>query len=265
MTTTDASLSNLPGWLLFVLIVCGSLVLASAGLLAVRRWMKTPEDEEHNVLVSCIFATVSLVYTVLLAFLVIAVWETFNAANQAVSQEAAAIVTVARDAELLPEPLRSQTLNQLHIYTEYVINDEWHTMHMGAKADQIASPHALAAMNTLWIMYRKDPSSTSSAELLQRLDDLSEQREVRLMSSQDGLPDVFWFVLVIGAIITISFSLILRVKDIRLHMAMILLLTGVIAICLWLIVLINNPFVGNMQVSSEPLKYALYVIDTMAH
>ena len=111
--------------------------------------MKRPEDEEHNILVSGMFATVSLIYTVLLAFLIISVWETFHAANQSVSQEAAALVTVARN------------------------------------------------------------------------------------------------------------------KDIRLHIFMVLLLTCSITTCLWLIVILNDPFAGTLQVSSDPLKYALYVIDTL--
>jgi hypothetical protein len=44
MTTTDASLTTLPECLLLMLIVCGSLALASFGLLIVRRYMKTPEQ-----------------------------------------------------------------------------------------------------------------------------------------------------------------------------------------------------------------------------
>jgi uncharacterized protein DUF4239 len=260
---THVSLSNVPAWILFLMVVCGSMVLASGGLLLVRHWMKKPEDEEHNILVTGMFATVSLVYTVLLAFLIISVWETFNAANQAVSEEAAALITVARDAELLPEPLRSEVLNELHIYTRYVMDDEWDTMRQGVNQRQIASQNALTASADLWIMYRKIPPSTMNAEMLRSLDTLSEQRVVRLMASQDSLPGIFWFVLVLGAIITISFSFLLRVADIRLHVAMVLLLTCSITLCLWLIILMNNPFVGNMQVSAEPLKYALYVIDSL--
>ena len=86
--------------------------------------MKKPEDEEHNILVSGMFAAVSLIYTVLLAFLIISVWETFHTANQSVSQEAAALVTVACNTELLPQPLRGQALTELHSYTVYVLHNE---------------------------------------------------------------------------------------------------------------------------------------------
>ena len=107
------------------------------------------------------------------------------------------------------------------------------------------------------------PPSTINSEILSSLDNLSEKRVTRLMASQEGLPGVFWFVLVIGAVMTISFSFILRVKDIRLHIFMVLLLTCSITTCLWLIVILNDPFAGTLQVSSDPLKCALYVIDTL--
>jgi ABC-type branched-subunit amino acid transport system permease subunit len=200
---------------------------------------------------------------VLLAFLIISVWETFHSANQAVSHEAAALITVARDTELLPPTLRGQILDQLHSYTVYVMNDEWNTMRNGTNEQQIAAPQALAASTNLWVIFRQLPPSTMNAEMLRSLNDLSEQRVARLMASQDSLPGIFWFVLVTGALMTISFSFILRVADVRLHIFMVLLLTCAITLCLWLIVLMNDPFVGTMQVSADPLKYALYVIDTL--
>jgi hypothetical protein len=159
--------------------------------------LKRPEDEEHNILVTGMFAAVSLIYTVLLAFLIISVWQTFSAADQAVSQEAGALVTVARDAELLPQPLRGQVLDQLHAYTMYVMNDEWNTMRQGTNEREIASPQALAASTNLWILFRQLPSSTINSEMLRSLDYLSEQRVARLMESQNSLPGIFWFVLTV--------------------------------------------------------------------
>jgi ABC-type multidrug transport system permease subunit len=112
-------------------------------------------------------------------------------------------------------------------------------------------------------LFRQLPSSTINPEMLRSLDYLSEERVARLMESQNSLPGIFWFVLTVGAIMTISFSFILRVADVRLHIFMVLLLTCSITLCLWLIIVMNDPFVGTMQVSSDPLKYALYVIDTL--
>ncbi len=260
-------LTNLPIWQLFLLVVIFPMILSSASLLFVRRWMKRPEDEEHNILVTGMFAAVSLIYTVLLAFLIIATWENYTAATQAVANETAAVITVARDAEVLPEPQRARMLNSLHNYIEYVLTKEWDMMRTGASEHQIASQSAINATNNLWITYKEIPpsamSNATSTEMLSSMDKLSNQRVTRLMSSQSTLPDIFWFVLIADAVMTIGFSFILRVKDIRLHLGMVLLLTCTLMLSLWLIIIINDPFAGSVQVSSDPFKYALDVINAL--
>lgn len=140
---------------------------------------------------------------------------------------------------------------------------EWDMMRQGVNEEKFTSKQAVDATNNLWVIYRKIPSSAVSAEMLRSMDQLSEQRVVRLMASQDSLPQVFWFVLIIDAVMTIGFSFILRVKDVRLHMAMVLLLTCSLTLCLWLILLVNDPFVGSVQISSEPFKYASDVINAL--
>jgi len=260
-------LTNLPVWQLFLLVVVCPMILAGASLLIVRHWMKRPEDEEHNILVTGMFAAVSLIYTVMLAFLIISVWTNYMAATQSVESESATLVTVARDAEILPEPQRSEVLDSLHNYTEYVVNNEWGMMRQGVNERQVSSQQALYSTNDLWIVYRNIPASAMtsavSSEMLSNLDQLSEQRVMRLTASQDSLPEIFWFVLILDAIITVGFSFILRVKDIRLHLGMVLLLTCTLTLCLWLIILINDPFTGSVQVSSDPFRYALDVINAL--
>ena len=260
-------LTNLPIWQLFLLVVICPMILAGVCLVFVRHWMKSPEDEEHNILVTGMFAAVSLIYTVLLAFLIISVWSNYLTASQAVADESAALVTVARDAELLPEPQRSELLNSLHDYTQYVLTKEWNMMRTGITEQQISASQAINTSNNLWIIYQKIPSSAmtdaTSTEMLSSMNKLSEQRFMRLMSSQNTLPEIFWFVLIVDAVMTIGFSFILRVKDVRLHLGMVLLLTCTLMLCLWLVIIVNDPFTGNVQVSSDPFKYALDVINAL--
>jgi hypothetical protein len=100
---TDSLLYIIPSWLLFILMVGGPIGLAWVGTLLVRRHKKAPADDKLNEVVGFIFAPVSVVYAVLLAFVVIVVWEQYLAAESNVSQEAAALITVARDTSSFPE------------------------------------------------------------------------------------------------------------------------------------------------------------------
>ncbi len=81
--------------------------------------------------------------------------------------------------------------------------------------------------------------------------------------TEEGLPGPFWVVLVIGAAITICFSLILHMENIRLHAGMTALLAGLIAMCLWLILVINHPLAGDLHISPNAFEYALHVINSL--
>jgi hypothetical protein len=129
-------------------------------------------DEKHNEVAGFIFATVVVLYAVLLAFTVIIVWEQYPAAESAGSQEAAALITVAHDASSFPEPERSQVYNQLRAYAQFVINEEWRTMDE-ATLEHEESTGALVAINTIWSIYRSLPPAKVDSHTTDSLDNLS--------------------------------------------------------------------------------------------
>jgi len=260
----DAFLDKLPAWLLFLLMVGGSVVVAWFGTLLLRRLTTAPTDEKHNEVAGFIFATVGVLYAVLLAFTVIIVWEQYLAAESAVSQEAAALITVAHDTSSFPEPARSQVHDQLRAYAQFVINDEWRTMDEGTLEHE-ESGGALAAISNVWSIYRSLPPSQVDSHTTESLDNLSAQRAIRLQSNVAALPEVLWFGLVFGAVVTTCFCLVLHMKNVQLHAALTALLAGLIATCLWMIVMINHPFAGEMRVSTAAFQHAIYVIDSLPH
>jgi hypothetical protein len=258
----EALLYALPAWLLFLLIVGGSVALAWGGTVLLHLRTTAPTDEKHNEVAGFIFATVGVLYAVLLAFTVIIVWEQYLSAESAVSQEAAALITVARDASSFPEPARSKVYEQLRAYAQFVINDEWRTMDE-ATLEHEESTGAISAINTMWSIYRSLPPGQVDPHTTESLDNLSTQRAIRLQSNVAALPVVLWFGLLFGAVITISFGLILHMNNIQLHAAMASLLAGIVATSLWMILMINHPFSGEVQVSTAAFQHAIHVIDNL--
>jgi hypothetical protein len=258
----DGLLYALPSWLLFILIVGGSVGLAWIGTVMLRRRTTAPKDDRHNEVAGFIFATVGVLYAVLLAFTVIIVWEQYLSAESAVSQEAAALITVARDASSFPEPARGQVYDQLRAYAHFVITEEWRTMDESTLEHE-ESTGALSAINNIWSIYRSLPPSQVDPRTTESLDNLSTQRAVRLESNVAALPDVLWFGLVLGAVVTISFGLILHMENVQLHATMTALLTGLIATSIWMILMINHPFAGDISVTTAAFQHAIHVIDTL--
>jgi hypothetical protein len=225
--------------------------------------MNTIVDETHNEVAGLIFAAVSVVYSVVLAFLVVSVWEQFGVAEQTAALESTAIIAAARTCTSFPEPARQQVHDLLVKYSTIVLNEELAGASQGS-LDRDGSPQALAALNEIWTIYRGLPPNSVDSATTASLNDLSKERNLRLLEEEATLPSLLWIILVVGAMITIAFGMILHMKNVQLHVITIALLTGTIVLCLWLIVEINHPFTGDIRVSADPYEHAIYVINTLS-
>jgi len=253
----------LPVWLQLILVLGGSIGSVYVGMWLMHCKMKIPVNGAHNEITGYIFSVAGVLYALLLAFLITAVWEGVNDVSNAVSREAAAIITIARYSEEFPNPVRHQVYDQLRNYAELVINDEWKRMSQG-NIENNGSLRATVALNNLYTIYRQYPPAAVNSEAMRNLDDLSSRRILRLMSGgTQPLPRIVWIMLVSGAIIIIYFSMILYLENLRLHIFIVSLLTILIVMCLWSILNLSNAFIGGLQVSPDALKYALHVIDTL--
>src|SRR4028119_2316922 len=87
-----------------VLTVCVVALVAVAGLEAVRRLVPAERRREHNDVAGFIYAVVGVIYAVLLALTVIAVWEEHEAAKATVREEANELADVFWLARRLPAP-----------------------------------------------------------------------------------------------------------------------------------------------------------------
>src|SRR3712207_3885934 len=107
-----------------VLVVCGACLVAVLGLALVQRLVPTAIREEHNDVAGFIYAVVGVIYAVLLALVVIAVWEEFGRANVTVESEANSLAEIFWLAHQLPEPERHQLQELDRSYAEEVVNED---------------------------------------------------------------------------------------------------------------------------------------------
>jgi hypothetical protein len=241
----------------FLIIVGGSMLVAAVITLFIRRKVRKPSGESHNEVAGFIFATVGVLAAVLLAFIIFALWEAYGTAERAAAQEAASVLATARYATTLPDPVRHEMLEQLHTYTEVVLNNEWKTM------TQDSGSAGDAVILNLWSTHAKlqPRGAYTTGETL--LSELSTDRTQRILSSQAALPSVFWVVLVGAALITLIFAFVLYMENARVHALMVALLAAILALCLWLILELDQPFAGAVQVPRDSFEHALHVINGM--
>src|SRR5690242_7001075 len=120
-----------PLWLSGILLVGLPTLLAMLGPILVRRYVGLDRLTTNNEVAGFKFATVGVLYAVLLAFAVIVVWEKFSDAEKVVAQEAGAAATIYRLADGMGEAPGTALRDGLTGYLHAAISEDWPVMEQG--------------------------------------------------------------------------------------------------------------------------------------
>jgi hypothetical protein len=244
-------LIHLPTVAIACVVLGGVVGAAYLGLTLVRRWIDVETLERHNDVAGFIIAVVGVVYGVLLALVVIAVWEQFQDARSIADREASVALTIYRDTGLLGAegaPVRVA----LRAYARAVVSDEWQAMEAGEDSERVdaALAHVWSAVAAIEPSTRREPVIEN---ILDDLDELAAHRAERLFASSDALPTVFWAGIIVGGVITVGFTFIFGVRNRRIHAVMVLALATLVGVVLLMILVVDMPFTGDVGIEPDAM------------
>jgi fumarate reductase subunit D len=233
------------------------VLVAVAGLLVVQRLVPSDRREGHNEVAGFIYAVLGVAYAVLLAFVVIAVWQDYETAQANVESEAHELAGVYFLASQLPEPQRTRIQDLVRTYVGIVADEEWPMMERGQ-----TSEHADSLVSQLRSqMLGFDPHTKGEQVLYElgntQLHDAADARRSRLLEVREGIPALLWVVLVLGGVITVTFTYLFGLKSNVAHALMVAALTLLICGILFTIGEFDNPFSGVVEISPDAFKEAL--------
>src|SRR5471030_345017 len=113
--------------LMGILMIAGPAVYAVVGVLVSRKLMHGKVVEGHNDVCVPVFLNAGVLFAVLLGFMVIAVWESYDAAKINVATEAISLVPLYRSSGNLPKEAGEKIRELIREYIHQVIEDEWPT------------------------------------------------------------------------------------------------------------------------------------------
>jgi protein-S-isoprenylcysteine O-methyltransferase Ste14 len=250
-------LSALATTLYVILTVCVPVLVAVVGLAVVQRLVPPDRREQHNNVAGFIYAVLGVAYAVLLAFVLIAVWEEYKTAQINVESEANELAGVYFLASRLPESERTNVQDLARRYARVVVEQEWPMMEHGQ-----TSPRADSLVGQLRLeLLQFDPRTRGEQVLYERgLTDLHnaiDARRSRLLEVKEGIPNLLWVVLVVGGVITVSFTYLFGLKSNVAHALMVAALTLLICAILFTIGEFNNPFSGIVEIRPEAFREVL--------
>jgi hypothetical protein len=226
--------------------------------------------QRHNDVAGFIYAALGVIYAVLLALVVIAVWGEYDAANETVEQEANALAEIFWLGNRLPEPEGSHLQELCRSYAEEVAHKEWPLMEQG-QAPLMTQVEETPAGWTLIDEIRANlqefqPRTAAEAQLyaegLDQVQRLGDARRMRLVAAEEGVPGVLWSVLIFGGIAAIGFTYLFGLENTWAHRLMVVSLAAVIGLVLFTIGAMEHPFSGGARIGTGAFDLILERFET---
>jgi hypothetical protein len=246
---------GVPTWIMALVVIAIVVGLSLIGLVISSRVLHLEVRRKHNEFAGFNSALVGVFFAVLLAFIAVAAWESFGKASDTAEREASLAGDLWRDAFAMPDPAKTQLLGEIHDYVEIVIAKEWPAMDKGAPfGDEGWAP--LFKFHRVLTGIRADDAMQVAmvTETLSRLNSLYDARRQRILAAQDHIEPTVWAVVLLGTLLTITFTYFFGMDSFRMHALMTTAVAVTLALIIVLILAFDYPFRGEVQVTPDGFR-----------
>ncbi len=249
--------------LLFLLIVGGAVAFALGALTAVRPFVRSRTGAFHNEVVIALYAGASVMYAVLLGFLVVVIWQAYDTAHRNVGDESANLVALYRLTYGLEAKEGGQMRGLVRGYTKAVIVDEWPMFGTSTEGSN-KTRKILGDIDRLFAIMDpkiKAEDAEVDAEILRTESVIVSERNIRLIQASDSTPWVIWLGAFGGAAIIIVMSCFINMERAVPHYLMTGMMSSLIGLLLFIVVALSQPFTGSLPISAKHFQQALDIMD----
>ncbi|MFO1539940.1 MAG: hypothetical protein ACKOTZ_05760 [Chloroflexota bacterium] len=259
----------LVGWVAGLLVTLAWIAFGLGVLALARRVTHVDRLMDHNDISGFVYTVVGAIYAVLLAFVVVGVWQRYDADRRTVETEAARTLVLYRAVGLIEGAADLQPA--IRRYAERVVTDEWPAMAQGMDAISAAQ-----ALRDVALAAEAIPSIGAGTGwntfVIDDLRQLQGSRTARLaigLGSRDSaggsaLPGVLWVAIFLGGIVTVGYSALYGSRDRVLHHLITVVLATVVGLSVGVVVVLDAPYRGDAQINPEPFLRVIQLMDEPA-
>lgn len=238
-----------------LLWVGGAACAAALVAYLIRRFGSTEGTVENNEAAGQVFTLVGGLQAVLVAFVLISLFDGASAAEDGSYTEADGLVAAVWAADSLSPRVRAELAEQARSYARTVIDDEWPRMRDGSPVGDkgwhelsgLRATVAAAPADSEWAVDQKGEAS-------ERLWSAYEARQERLnTATSGGVNSVVWFALVAGAIMSLALPLLFGGPRPLTHILIVSTLAATMTLLLFATQKLQNPYSGGAEV--EPAAF----------
>ena len=240
--------------IIVVLVETASMV----GLFLCRRFV-IPRLRYHDDISEAVSGTVQAIgvfYGITVGLIAVGVWNTNSSASDLVSREATSLGALYRDVTGYPEPIRSDLQSTLRAYTLFIIEKAWPAQQEG-RGQHLHE--GITIMDEFQAkLYAYEPTTPGQAalhrETIAAYNKLIEYRQLRIDAVNSKLSGVMWSVIWVGAVLAIGIAYLYKIEDWRIHWILISMMSGFLAMLVFMIVINDRPFYGYERISASPYQ-----------
>ncbi|GAA5024060.1 hypothetical protein GCM10025734_82040 [Kitasatospora paranensis] len=182
-------LNHFSTFTLAVVAVGGTVLLAVAGSVLLRRRYPSLARGEHNDMVGVTLGMFGAIYGIILAFVIVTLWTQLEASQTIVASEASDAALITRDATAFPASVRTDLDAAMSGYVHTVVEEQWPLMRAGNPSYGATETHLQTAFQ---VLQAYDPKGQAEQVFYQQavdhLDDVASQRRARITMARQELP-----------------------------------------------------------------------------
>lgn len=221
-----------------------AMVVGALGIWVVSR--KSPEGSLADRIPTNVYAVTAGAMTLLMSFTFAAAFSQYTNAQEAVRQEASAILQMYRATSFIAEPLQTELRNDLLCYATLVSTQEWEELSRGKVDLSGPVPQTMIAMDNAISTPEGQKLAGSGLSIWETGNtNLATAREQRFAVVDWSVPPIIYFVLIVGSLLTLASLLAYadRTKPGWGHAALIVGPIFVAVAALVVIVFLDSPFI----------------------
>lgn len=235
--------------------VGGTVLLAVAGSVLVRRRVPSVVEGEHNDMVGVTLGMFGAIYGIILAFVIVTLWTQMEDTQTIIAAEATDAALIARDAAAFPAPVHARLDSAMSGYVHAVVEKQWPRMRTGHPSYGATEIHLRAAFEVLQTYEPKGSrEQVFYQEAVSNLNDIASQRRARLNMAEQELPPLLQVLAFGGAFVLIPLTFLYGVRSLSIQLLFVSSVAVLIGFSLLLVFVLDRPFAGQLSVSPAPYR-----------
>ena len=246
-----------------LIVIIFSVTISYFSLKFVKK--KYPHEllKENHEVAGYIFNAFSIMFSVLISFVVYINWSDYNQAQKNVYEEINSQSNIFHLASGFPDSVKKQMQLDILEYSKAVCYDEWYDMAIGIRSQKVRD-----AYNKLWdLLLNMDVNSLTHKTLYEQgiseLNRLSDSRRQRYFYLENTIPGLVWFILLFSALMSVIFTHFFGMRKKVPHYILVISFTTITMLILFLIYVLDHPYSTDYMITPEPFKDLINQMETI--